>query len=144
MDHPVSHPVHRVALSESQIDAVVARFYARVRVHPVLGPIFNDAVSLDAKAWRLHEAKIARFWRNVLLRQPVYSGNPMAVHAANPDVTAAHFDIWLALFDEVLTETLPFAAAQSWSRLAHRVGRGLSLGLDVARSRTGGVPNLTG
>lgn len=144
MDHPVSQPANRLNVTEDEIDAVVALFYARVRVHPVLGPIFNDAISTDPDLWREHEAKIARFWRNALLRQPVYSGNPMMVHAFNPDVRADHFAVWLTLFDEVLAEVLPPATAQSWSRLAHRIGRGLSLGLDGARARVGGVPNLAG
>ena len=132
----------RVAIDEAMIEKVVARFYARVRVHPVLGPIFNSSISRDPALWQAHEAKVTRFWRNVLLRQPVYSGNPMLAHAGVSDIDPAHFAIWLELFDQVLDETLPPALAASWSRLAHRIGRGLSMGLQAARARLHEVPDL--
>jgi len=139
----ITKPLPRIEITEDQIDAVVRRFYARIRLHPQLGPIFNDSISTDPALWQTHEAKIGRFWRNALLRQPVYSGNPMLVHAGISDVQPEHFAVWLGVFDTVLTETLPTAAAASWSRLAHRVGRGLSLGLETARNRASGVPDLS-
>ncbi|MEX0286848.1 MAG: group III truncated hemoglobin [Paracoccaceae bacterium] len=146
MGADVNASLARVPVSEEQIDQVVAAFYARVRVHPVLGPIFNDSISTDADLWRVHEAKIGRFWRNALLRQPVYDGNPMMVHAGTMAVKAHHFAIWLELFDQVLAEELPEQTARAWSKLAHRIGRGLSLGLDTARARhrPGAVPDLRG
>ena len=132
----------RIDVTGDQIDQVVQRFYARVRAHPKLGPIFFESLTRAPDIWQAHEAKIGRFWRNALLREPVYDGNPMLVHAGISAIEPAHFDIWLGLFDEVLSETLPRGAAQSWSRLAHRVGRGLSMGLSLARARAGGVPDL--
>jgi len=133
----------KIDISEAQIKQVVTQFYARVRVHPVLGPIFNDRISTEPAWWAVHEAKIARFWRNALLRQPVYDGNPMLVHAGVSAIEPGHFAIWLGLFDAVLQETLPEPQAESWSRLAHRIGRGLSMGLATARARQTGVPDLT-
>ena len=140
MGDPVRLP--RIKVSEAQIDAVVAAFYAKVRGDAVLGPIFFESLTRAPDIWQAHEAKIGRFWRNALLREPVYDGNPMLVHAGISAIEPAHFNIWLGLFDEVLSETLPRGAAQSWSRLAHRVGRGLSMGLSLARARAGGVPDL--
>ena len=65
----------------------------------------------------------------------------MQVHSAAGNVRSHHFEIWLAQFDTVLAEELPAALAQSWSRLAHRIGRGLSYG--VARGdATEQVPHL--
>lgn len=132
----------RIDVTEAQISQVVARFYTRVRAHPVLGPIFNGTIGTQADIWDAHEAKITRFWRNALLREPVYSGNPMLAHAGISAIKPEHFAIWLGLFDQVLMEILPANTALMWSHIAHRIGRGLSLGLETTRARAGGVPDL--
>ena len=108
-----------------QIQTVVAQFYARVRVDLVLGPVFAAHV----KDWTAHEAKIELFWRNALLLERCYNGNPMQVHIAAGDVKSDHFAVWLSLFDTVLEQELPLPLADAWSALAHRIGRGLSYGL---------------
>ncbi|MGB7317340.1 MAG: group III truncated hemoglobin [Planktotalea sp.] len=115
----------RFPITAAQIDQVTRAFYARVRVHPALGPVFAAHVS----DWTPHEAKIAAFWRNAILLERSYAGNPMQVHKAAGNVHAEHFSIWLALFDEVLAQNLDSETARSWSALAHRIGRGLSMGL---------------
>ena len=129
-------------ISEAEIDRVVRAFYARVREDAVLGPIFCQSLGRSAEVWRAHEAKIGRFWRNALLRQPVYQGNPMLVHAGTSAIEAHHFAHWLDLFEEVLADELSPPLAQSWARLARRIGKGLSLGLTAARQRQGAVPSL--
>ena len=132
-----------VALEERDIAQVVSHFYAKVRRDPVIGAIFTDRLGTDPEIWSAHEEKITCFWRNALLRAPVYSGNPMMVHAGISALEPAHFARWLALFDETLAATLPSATAQSWSRLAHRIGKGLRFGLGQARERQGGAPDLS-
>lgn len=117
----------RFDITPDQIDRVVAAFYAGVRRHGVLGPVFARHVT----DWPAHEAKIARFWRNAILYERSYDGNPMAVHRAAGNVMAGMFTPWLALFDATLQAELPEATAAQWSALAHRIGRGLSLGLQV-------------
>jgi hemoglobin len=47
------------------------------------------------------------------------------------------FDVWLGLFDSVLKRNLSAQTAQSWSELAHRIGRGLRMGVEA-----GSVPGL--
>ena len=115
----------RIPVTEAQIDRVVAQFYARVRAHPTLGPVFAAHVA----DWPMHLEKIGRFWRNALLLQRCYDGNPMQVHIAAGDVEPMHFPVWLSLFDAVLEQELPQPLAHAWSALAHRIGRGLSYGL---------------
>jgi len=115
----------RIPVTETQIDRVVSRFYARVRADPSLGPVFRAHVS----DWTVHEEKIGRFWRNALLLQRCYDGNPMQVHMAAGNVKSQHFPVWLSLFDKVLEQELPQLLARSWSAIAHRIGRGLSYGL---------------
>lgn len=123
----------RFEITAAEIDAVVAMFYDVVRHHPGLGPVFAAHVT----DWPAHEAKIARFWRNAILHERSYDGNPFAVHQAAGDVRAPMFDVWLGLFDSVLARCLPAETAQSWSALAHRIGRGLRMGAE-----TRGVPSL--
>ena len=91
--------------------------------------------------WASHEEKVGRFWRNALLFQRDYNGNPMQVHKAAGNVESHQFAIWLSLFDIVLKNEFPPALANAWSKLAHRIGCGLSIGLfgaEYARQ----IPNL--
>ncbi|MDO5646893.1 group III truncated hemoglobin [Paracoccus sp. (in: a-proteobacteria)] len=127
----------RFDITADQIDRVVAVFYAAIRRHEVLGPVFNRHVH----DWPEHEAKIAAFWRNAILYERGYDGNPMRVHMAAGDVHADHFAPWLALFDETLRRTVPPEPAAAWSALAHRIGQGLRMGVSDLRD-TRGVPNL--
>lgn len=115
-------------------------FYAAIRRHEVLGPVFANHVD----DWPAHEARIGRFWRRAILHQPGYDGNPMQVHLAAGDVRSRHFPIWLALFDETLRRNLDPQNAASWSALAHRIGRGLRMGVeDIAERRhRPGPPDL--
>lgn len=77
----------RFPISEQQIDSVVAEFYGLIRQHPALGPVFANHVT----DWPEHEAKIARFWKNAILFQRVYDGNPMAAHLQAGDVRPGMF-----------------------------------------------------
>lgn len=115
----------RFPITAAEIDAVVEEFYAVVRTHPGLGPVFAAHVT----DWPAHEAKIARFWRNAILLERSYDGNPMQAHRAAGNVKGPMFEVWLGLFDSVLRRTLPAQTAAAWSELAHRIGRGLRMGL---------------
>jgi hemoglobin len=57
-------------------------------------------------------------------------------------VGAAHFPIWLGLFDDTLRQTLDPLAAAGWSALAHRIGQGLRMGVEDVGRPTGEVPSL--
>lgn len=128
------NPLARFDITGAEIDRVVGAFYARVRVDPDLGPVFAAHVT----DWPAHEEKIGRFWRNAILSERLYDGNPMAVHRAAGNVRPAMFQTWLGLFDRTLTDELRPDQARAWSDLAHRIGRGLRMGLDG-----GDVPRLS-
>ncbi|SDE36891.1 hemoglobin [Paracoccus isoporae] len=128
----------RFEISAAQIDQVVARFYAAIRRDTTLGPVFARHVS----DWPAHEEKIARFWRNAILFERSYDGNPMRVHREAGDVRPEHFTPWLALFDRTLRDTLPDPAADAWSALAHRIGAGLRLGVEDQQRPAGQPPVL--
>ncbi|WP_108814671.1 group III truncated hemoglobin [Loktanella sp. Alg231-35] len=126
----------RFPITATEIDRVVAAFYALVREHPGLGPVFATHIA----DWAAHEAKIARFWRNAILFERGYDGNPMQIHLAAGNVRPPQFAIWLDLFDHVLQVELPQETADAWSALAHRIGRGLRFGLE--NNNTDGPPQL--
>lgn len=128
----------RFPITAEQIEATLAEFYACVRDHPGLGPVFARHVT----NWPAHEEKIARFWRNAILYDRTYDGNPMLVHMAAGDVRSPMFDVWLGLFDSVLKRSLPAETAQAWSALAHRIGRGLRMGI-ADRDSKSVAPQLT-
>jgi len=128
----------RFPVTPEQIDAVVADFYAFVREHPGLGPVFARHIT----DWPTHEAKIARFWRNAILFEKGYDGNPLAVHRAAGNVRPGMFDPWLGLFDMVLRRNLPPETAAAWSALAHRIGRSLRAGVVESTTGADGIPRL--
>lgn len=128
----------RFDVTRAQIASVVAEFYALIRVHPGLGPVFAAHVT----DWHSHEEKITRFWANAILFERAYDGNPQQVHVQAGDVRAGQFDTWLALFDSVLHRQLPAPTAQGWSALAHRIGRGLRMGVADRDIGPQGIPRL--
>lgn len=129
----------RFAITAAEIDRVVADFYAAIRTHTALGPVFAAHVT----DWVAHEEKIARFWRNAILMERSYDGNPMQAHRNAGNVRPGMFAPWLALFDSVLTRNLAPETAAAWSALAHRIGQGLRYGVVDQASHADGVPKLT-
>ena len=132
----------RFPITAEEIDNVVTEFYARVREDKTLAPVFFQSIPPEPAAWTTHEAKIAAFWRNAILFERSYDGNPQRVHREREAVEPEHFAIWLDLFDEVLKEKLSPELAAGWSALAHRIGRGLKMGLVHSRMEEGAVPIL--
>ncbi|MBE1282055.1 MAG: globin family protein [Rhodobacteraceae bacterium] len=132
------NPLRKFDITAQQIDRVVTVFYARIRSHPTLGPVFANHVS----DWPEHEAKIAGFWRNAILREGSYNGNPMRVHVSRPDIKAEHFPLWLDLFHEVLHQELSDPIASQWSALANRIGEGFRTGIVSMRQKPDDVPSL--
>ena len=84
---------------------LVKTFYARVRVHDVLGPIFNERID----DWEPHLQKITDFWETTVFLGKSYQGNPMKIHLdldhdLKHGLQQAHFGHWLEFwFDTVDT-----------------------------------------
>ena len=116
-------------MPEISVD-LVERFYAGVRQHPSLGPVFNAAVS----DWDEHTATLVRFWSSVELRTGAYRGRPMEAHRAHP-IDAGHFHDWLALWAEVAHEVLPPAQAARFVGHAQRIAASLMYGLGLDPDR---------
>lgn len=128
----------RFDVTRDDIERVVHSFYALVRQHPGLGPVF----AVHVTDWAAHEDKIIRFWANAILHERGYDGNPVQVHRDAGNVRPGMFDAWLGLFDLVLREELRPDQAEAWSKLAHKIGRSLRAAVVEKMQGPGGVPIL--
>lgn len=111
-------------IDEVMIDRLVRGFYAKVRHDDMLGPIFASKID----DWEPHLQRMCAFWSSVVLMSGRYHGQPMAKHLLLP-IDAAHFDRWLALFDETARELCLPAAADRFVMFAHRIAESLELGI---------------
>lgn len=126
-------------LDETGIARLVDRFYDKVRVDPLLGPVFNATVH----DWNEHKQLLTSFWCSVALRASSYQGSPMTAHRAQPAIRAEHFERWLALWRETTPEVLDEAGAAQMIEYAERIGRSLRLGLGLPehpQARPLGIP----
>ena len=128
----------RFDITRAQIERVVATFYAHVRAHPGLGPVF----AVHVADWPAHEEKIAAFWANTILHERGYAGTPVEAHVKAGNVKPGMFSTWLGLFDAVLAAELGPDQAAAWSGLAHRIGRSLRASVVERETHAGGVPKL--
>jgi hemoglobin len=112
--------------SEADIARLVDAFYAKVRVDPELGPVFNRAIPGD---WGPHLATMRNFWSSVMLTSGRYKGNPVAVHQRVDGIELALFDRWLALFDETCRELFVVDTAAVFQGKAARIAESLKLAL---------------
>lgn len=137
------NPMQKFEITAADIDRLVAVFYTRIRAHPMLGPIFARAIApVDGPEWRIHEAKIAAFWRNAIGLDRAYEGNPMRVHVANHDVQPGMFSVWLDLFADTARNELTPDQAASIDALARRIGEGMRYAVTQRGQERGAPPKL--
>ena len=126
--HP-SAPGLAVGIDETLVRSVVETFYAKVRLDPQLGPIFEAAI----EDWPTHLSRLCEFWSSLTLLTGRYKGNPFEVHLALPELDAEHFATWLNLFDETLAALCTPTQAEVFRTRARRVAESLKLGLEFRR-----------
>ena len=102
------------------ISTLLRHFYADVRQHRLIGPVFNERI----KDWPAHLAKIGEFWARVTGGQSSYSGQMPAKHLTL-GLDPRHFATWLELWDSNCRCYLKPREAQEMSALAHEIGRRL-------------------
>ena len=78
--------VARTGIDEAMIDRLVRTFYARARLDPLIGPVFESRV----QDWESHFGRMCAFWSSVALMSGRYHGQPMAAHLPLP-VDTPHF-----------------------------------------------------
>jgi len=128
------HPTGRLipeGLDEALVRRVVDAFYAKARRDPVIGPVFNRVIA-DAD-WPAHLATIANFWSSMLLGTGSYQGRPMPKHLAIGDLADRHFERWLALFRQTVTELCTPDVAALFVDRAERIAHSFRIGLAIHR-----------
>ncbi len=86
--------------NEADVAELLDVFYARIREHEELGPIFNDDIGA---LWELHMDTLNRFWCTLLFEGQRYFGNPFSRHTHLP-IQDHHFDQWMTLFVGTIDE----------------------------------------
>lgn len=128
---------HALGIDDALISELVESFYARIRAHAVLGPIFAAKVA----NWPPHLQRMKDFWASIAIESGRFRGNPMLKHVAIPGLSLAHFEMWLGLWDETISELVPNPDAVSLFRdRAQRIATSLQTGIAL---HNGGLAALT-
>jgi hemoglobin len=134
MSAVAASPMSRV--TDDAIALLVDRFYAAIRRHTVLAPVFEAAIAPDE--WPAHLATMRRFWSSVMLTSGAYSGNPVAVHRAVAGLERPMFAQWLALFEATATTLFMPELAAAFVAKACRIAMSLEL---AVFHRLGALPD---
>lgn len=119
----------------SDIEEIVARFYAAVLKDPIVGFIFTDVAKIDLEH---HLPVIVDFWADSLFHEGRYSGNPLRKHLELHEVVAlkpGHFTRWLYLFNRAVDEAHAGANAETMKRRAERVAKSISAAITAQKRR---------
>ena len=113
---------HRASLYERMggrpaLTMLLRRFYADVRQHRLIGPIFGRAIH----DWPTHLEKIADFWSNVT-GGPVRYAGPMPLKHVPLGLDLPHFEAWLDLWRRHCRAHLPADAAAELITAAESMG----------------------
>lgn len=95
-------------------------FYADVRQHCVIGPIFEKHVG----NWQQHIETIAAFWTRITGGTSCYAGNMPAKHL-ELGLKQEHFQAWLTLWEANCRIKLPPIEAEEMVQIAHAIARRL-------------------
>ena len=99
---------------------LIKPFYADVRQHELLGPIFNAHI----QDWPAHLNKIADFWALQAGGESRYQGGFARAHMSL-GLRPEHFQNWIALWEFNNARSLPPQEAGEMNALARDLGRRL-------------------
>lgn len=110
--------------TRADINLLVKKFYVKVRLDDLLGPIFNHHI--ENKKWPAHLEKLTDFWEGNLLGGTSFYGNPAQKHLnvdreSNHTIDASHFEQWLALWNETVDELYQGQLADTAKFFADRI-----------------------
>ena len=123
--------------SRGRIEDFVRAFYRDVAQDDLLGPVFT-AAHVD---WPAHIDTLTDFWSWQLLGARGYEGNPLRAHEplhARSALGPAHFERWLAIFDETVDAHASGPFAELAKQRARRMARAMRR-LLTGRSEPGSV-----
>jgi hemoglobin len=113
-------------MTEADLTTLVNSFYGKVREDPLLGPVFDSAIS----DWPHHLGKMVDFWSSVMLTTARYKGNPLMMHLKHlARIRPPMFARWLELWGETAHEVLDDEGAAEVRAKAERIAESLQLGM---------------
>jgi hemoglobin len=119
--------MEKTGLNEAVLERLVREFYGAAREDALLGPVFARVTD-----WEAHIAQISAFWSSVALMTGRYHGQPMAAHLPL-ELEPAHFERWLALFEETARGICAPAAVDWLMERARRIAKSLRFGIQAQR-----------
>ena len=105
---------------QESLTKLLQHFYADVRQHKLIGPIFNRQI----EDWPSHLEVITSFWAKLTGGPSKYSGQMPAKHL-NLGLSGEHFRAWLQLWEFNCCRHLGETEAQEMIGLAHDIGQRL-------------------
>ena len=112
-------------VTEEMIRSVVVEFYRRARRDDQLGPIFDAHVA----EWPEHLDRMTDFWSAAMRKTGRYTGNPVESHRRVRSLAAGHFDRWITLFEQTVSDLCPPREAEAFLARALRMREGLTKAL---------------
>ncbi len=113
---------------------LLRHFYADVRQHHLIGPIFNSHI----QDWPAHLEKIAHFWSPMLGGPWDYAGAMPPKHVPL-GLQEDHFAAWLGLWEHNCQVWLPEEAANELISRAHFIAQRLREFCGLVPSRAGAL-----
>lgn len=123
---PLDAPLFERLGGRTGLARLLRYFYADVRQHELIGPIFNRTIH----DWPAHLEKIADFWSNVTGGPVRYSG-PMPLKHVPLGLAPEHFDAWLDLWRRHCRAHLRADAAAEMIAAAESIGDRIRFVVDM-------------
>jgi hemoglobin len=120
--------------SRTDLERLLAAFYERAMIDPLLEPVFTASQMVLSR----HLPRIASFWEVTLLQVGDYSGRPMQIHRDLVDAAGlrkVHFARWLAIWTETVSAMFSGPVADKAVTDAARMGTAMAraTGADAAQ-----------
>ncbi|QDK79216.1 group III truncated hemoglobin [Spirosoma sp. KCTC 42546] len=111
----------RLLDSPEDVKLLVDSFYEKVQTDSLIGPIFTDVAQVD---WSKHLPKMYAFWESIILGNNAYDGHPFRPHLIvnqQHTLTIDHFERWLQLFSQTVTENFTGEIAEQVRQRATQI-----------------------
>ena len=122
--------------NRDDIFLLVRTFYGKVKLDPLLGPIFNGVI----ENWEHHFEHLTDFWQSNLFFEKTYHGDPLQKHAevdklVGGTITELHFGVWLNLWYLTIDEIFKGETAQIAKNRARNMATFMHLKIFEARKK---------
>lgn len=105
---------------------MVDSFYANARQDPLLGPVFEKAIS----NWQDHLPTMYQFWERLLFGLNDYNGNPFQKHL-NLSLESHHFTAWVKIFIKTIDDNFSGIKAEEAKSFARNIAGSFQLRMGI-------------